>query len=190
MCTVYCFSLLYNKFHYTLIVIVISVVFIVNCSYRIHNIDCLNEKLKKYHNIKNMILHSYDPLGDLTKSIYIELCKNNIDVLDTKNNYSSKKNTYMYLYIIDASESHITNSVFSDGTEAEYQLVLHVRTKLIMPGKNDYPINIRVHRTFIRNTNNSLYNDIQENDIRILMYQEIAEQLILHIGLQFEKFLQ
>lgn len=178
------YLLRYRKIFFTLFIIIISISFIINCSYQLHTTDCLHEKLKKYHNITHIILYSYDPFSPITRTIYLELCRNNIDVIDNLKNYINIKDTYMYLHIIKVSESHIPNSVFADGTEAEYQLVIHMYAKITMPNKNYYPINIQVHRAFIRNSINALYNDTQENDIRVLMYQEIAEKLIFHIRLQ------
>lgn len=173
--------------YFSIIIFVIITMFIVNCSYQLQP-NILNEKLQNNNNnITYMVLHSYDPFGSMTRAIRIELYKNKINLLDKVNNDIKIKNTCMCLYIIDASENHITTSVFPDGTEAGYQLILYIKTKLLISDENCYPINIRIHRSFIRNSVNALSNYVQENDIRELMYQEAAEKIVCHINLQYQK---
>lgn len=170
-----------------LIIFVIIISCIINCSHQLH-IDFLDKKLEKNLNIKYIALCSYDPFGSITKAIYIELYKNNIFIVNDVHNNLNIQDTCIYLYIIDTSEIHTTTSVFSDGTEAGYQLILYIHTKLVMPDKSYYPINIKVQRAFMRNSQNALYNNTQEDDIRILMYQEIAEKIIFYINLQYKNF--
>lgn len=172
--------LFYKKCFLILIIFMITVVFTVNCSYQLHT-DISDKKLKKCCNIKHVIIRSYDPFGLITKAVYIELYKNKINFSDKLNDDLKKQDIYVYLHIINTSEDHITTSVFSDGTEAGYQLILHIHAKLLTSDKKFYPINIQIRRNFIRNSKNTLFNNTQENDIRQLMYQEAAEKLVFYV---------
>lgn len=164
---------------------IISIFFSINYSYSL-NTNIVTKKLIKYEkNIRSLVLYSYDPFNPITKFIRIELFNNGINVLEDLNDTLKIKNTYMRLSIIDISETYITTSVFPDGTEAGYQLILHVYMQLIMPNKKIYcPLNIQVHRSFIKNPTNILFNDVQENDMRNSMYQEISKKLIIYINEQ------
>lgn len=181
---------LYKKNFFTVVFTVIITIFILNCSYQL-NTNVANKKLKKYDNninVQRLILHSYDPFGAITRAIRTELYNNKINYLDNLTDNLEIQNTCICLYIINTSETHITTSIFSDGTEAGYQLVLHIYTKLLIPHEDYCPINIRVCRTFIRISENALSNDAQENNIRELMYQEAAEKLIFYIVSQYKQF--
>lgn len=153
-------------------------IFITNCAYQLCT-NVSNTKIKKNCNIQYIKFYSYDPYGLMTKIIRTELYKNKINILD--NHINKQKDKYICLHIINALESHITTSVFPDGTEAGYKLVLHVYAKLLISNKNYYPINIQTHRVFIRNSENILFSNTQENNIRKLMYQEIAEKITFYI---------
>lgn len=180
----------YKKYFFIIIFNIIIIVFFENCSYQLYTNISKNISQKKDNDTRLVILHSYDPFGLITEAIRAELYKNKINFLDKINNNLNTKNICMYLYVVSASEHHITTSVFSDGTEAGYQLILNVQINLLISNnKNYYPIDIQVHRAFIKNTKYALPNNIQENDIRKLMYQEIAEKIIFHINLKYKNLM-
>lgn len=169
------------------LMVFIFLIFITNCSYQLQT-DIADKKLKKYQKIPHIMLYSYDPFGDITRAIRTELYINKINFLDNLYDNVEIQNEYIYLYIVDTSESHVTTTVFPDGTEAGYQLVLHIYTKLSISHEICYPVNIHVYRAFIRDPVNILSNDIQEQDMRKLMYQEAAEKIVFNVILQYKKY--
>lgn len=181
---------LFRKYSFTIIMNMIIIAIFTNCTYQL----CTENPKKiitQYKNQKYILLHSYDPFGLITKTVRIELYKNNIKILDVFNNNLDMSNIYACLHIINASEHYITTSVFTDGSKAGYQLILNVDITLSILNinkENNFPINIQVHRAFIKNFNYPLSNDVQENDMRQSMYQEAAEKIIFYINLQYTNY--
>lgn len=174
----------FNRNYFYIMIFIIYVIFFMNCSNQ-PNINIAEEKLQKYENIQSLILYSYDPFGPITKFVRIELFNNKINVLENLHDTSQVQDICMCLSIVHSSEIHTTTSVFSDGTEASYQLILHVYMQLIIPNKKIcHSFNIRVYRSFIKNFNNILFNNVQEHDMRNSMYQEVAKKLIIYINKQ------
>lgn len=129
-----------------------------------------------------ILLQSYDPFHSITQLIKDELYWNHINIINKIHNncYSNyDKLNIPYLKIIHITNNHLTVSVFPDGTECEYQIILQIQAQYSIPNKiNNYPIDIQVHRSFIRNPKKDLSNLIQEKEIIEDMYRNLAQKLV------------
>lgn len=125
--------------------------------------------------MNNIIVHSYDPYGQLTRAILAELSLSNIITTD---NTDKKNKALPLLHIVNASENKITISVLHNGKTAEYQMILSVQALVFIPGNNHYPINITVYRSFFNNQIAMLTKDAEEDVIRQEMREQAAQQLV------------
>lgn len=124
--------------------------------------------------IKTMTLNSYDSYGPLTRTVRAELDLNNVILLDdTKDN-----NILPALRIINSSESQVITVVLQDGNTAEYQIMLSVQAQVFIPGKDYYPIDIKVYYSFFDNPFMTMAKDTEEDIIRQELRQQAAQQLV------------
>ncbi|AGC03592.1 LPS-assembly lipoprotein lptE [Candidatus Blochmanniella chromaiodes str. 640] len=179
-----------KKIIFLMIVSILTVIICTSCGYQLYT-DTTLKKLRK-NNIRSIILCSYDPFGPINRAIMTELHASRIDIFDDLNdlhsNVCTREAQIPRLNIINASEKHITTSVFQNGKEAGYQLTLSIQTHLFIPNRNYYPISVYVYRSLIKNPEKALFNDIQENDIRKEIYRDAAQQLIYQLFLRCEDF--
>lgn len=122
-----------------------------------------------------MTLNSYDPYGRLTHAVRTELRLSNVTIDD---NTKAKCDMLPFLRIVNSSESQVTTSVFQDGKTAKYQLTLSVQAQVLMPGKDYYPINVKVYRSFFDSPLIVLAKDAERDIIRQEMCQQAAKQLV------------
>ncbi len=127
------------------------------------------------NDLKTLTLNSYDPYGPLTRAVRSELRLNDMKIVKDSD---PKSRLLPSLRITGAGESQETVSVFQDGKTAEYQLVLDVQASLLTPGKDLYPIDIRVFRSFFDNPLTALAKD-NESDIIIQEMREQASQQLV-----------
>ncbi|RLR18431.1 LPS assembly lipoprotein LptE [Sodalis-like symbiont of Bactericera trigonica] len=126
--------------------------------------------------MKTMSLNSYDPYGPLTRAVRAELRLNDVTLVDDA---QDKNNTLPSLRIVNSSENQVTASVFQDGKTAEYhQMTLSVHAQVRMPGKDYYPIDVKVYRSFFDNPLTALAKDAEGDIIRQEMRQQAAQQLV------------
>ncbi|WP_408605366.1 LPS assembly lipoprotein LptE [Candidatus Gullanella endobia] len=125
--------------------------------------------------IKTIILNSYDPYGPLTRAVKAELILNNVKLVD---NAKDKNNMPLSLYIIGSSKNKISASVFQDGKTAEYQMILSVYAQVLISGKDYYPINVKVYRSFLDNSLTALAKDSEEDIILKEMHYQAAKKLV------------
>ncbi|TCL04020.1 MULTISPECIES: LPS assembly lipoprotein LptE [Sodalis] len=127
------------------------------------------------NDLKTLTLNSYDPYGPLTRAVRSELRLNDMKIV---NDSVAKSRLLPSLRITGASESQETVSVFQDGKTAEYQLVLDVQATVLTPGKDLFPISIRVFRSFFDNPLTALAKDNESDIIRQEMREQAAQQLV------------
>ncbi len=125
--------------------------------------------------LKTLTLNSYDPYGPLTRSVREQLRLNDVTVVKDQDPGSKKLPS---LRITGASEGRQTVSVFQDGKTAEYQLVLEVRAQVLIPGKDLFPITLRVFRSFFDNPLTALAKDNEGDIIRQELREQAAQQLV------------
>lgn len=136
-----------------------------------------------------VLLYSFDPFNALTRIIRQELYWNNINVINDFSNslsYQYLDQNIFSLKILNILKNRVVVSVFQDGTESEYQIILKIKAQYckLINKPNCYPINIRIKRTFMREPNGILSNLVQENEILAIMYADVAQQLMQHLLIQ------
>lgn len=122
---------------------------------------------------KTMSYASNDPYGRLSRNIKELLSDNKVTLA---NNDTSNK--YPTLKIIRESLNRNTISIYQDGKAAEYQLVLTVQALMTIADQQNYPINVRVFRTFFDNPSAALAKTVEQNLIEDEMYKQAAKQII------------
>lgn len=125
--------------------------------------------------LKTLTLNSYDPYGPLTRSVREQLRLSDVTVIRDQDPRSKKLPS---LRITGSSEGRQTVSIFRDGKTAEYQLVLEVRAEVLIPGKELFPITIRVFRSFFDNSLTALAKDNEGDIIRQELREQAAQQLV------------
>ncbi|WP_413734727.1 LPS assembly lipoprotein LptE [Sodalis sp. RH21] len=125
--------------------------------------------------LKTLTLNSYDPYGPLTRSVREQLRLSDVTVVKDSDPRSKRLPS---LRITGSNEGQSTVSVFQDGKTAEYQLVLNVQAQVLTPGKDLFPINITVFRSFFDNPLTALAKDNESDIIRQELRQQAAQQLV------------
>ncbi|WP_226100088.1 LPS assembly lipoprotein LptE [Dickeya oryzae] len=123
--------------------------------------------------LHNLILDSGDPYGPMTRAIREQLRLNNVNIVEN----STRKDLPSLRFMGD----HLTRntvSIFQDGKTAEYQLVLEVKTQVLIPGNDIYPFNVTIFRSFFDNPLTALAKEAEQDIILQEMRQQAAQQLV------------
>lgn len=127
------------------------------------------------YELKTLTFNSYDPYGPLTRAVRSQLRLSDVTIVKDSDARGKKLPS---LRITGSSEGRQTVSVFQDGKTAEYQLVLDVQAQVLTPGKDLYPIRIRVFRSFFDNPLTALAKDNENDIIRQELREQAAQQLV------------
>lgn len=122
---------------------------------------------------KTMSYISYDPYGQLSRDIKEILHDNKVTLID-----NDTTGQYPSLRIIRNALDRNTISIYQDGKAAEYQLVLSIEAQVVIAGKDAYPINVRIFRTFFDNPATALAKTTEQSLIEKEMYKQAAKQII------------
>ncbi|CUX97314.1 LPS assembly lipoprotein LptE [Candidatus Hoaglandella endobia] len=152
------------------ILAVVSLAAIVSagCGYHLSTAQVPNE-------INTIIFHSKDPYGQISRAVRAELRLHDITIVDDA---KVKSATLPSLRIESSLENQKTASVFRDGKTAEYQMMLSVHAQVLIPGKDYYPIEVTVYRSFFNHPLKALAKDAERKIIRQELPQQLAQQLV------------
>lgn len=187
------YFIIQKNFFCTIIKYAYVIIICTRCKYQLleNNVQNINNILHETQ-ITTVILDSNDPFNTVIRAIKQDLYLNNIHIIHKNLHenicYDNLNQNTLLLKILNISENHITISVFQNGTESEYQIILEIKAQYfhITNKNNYYPINISVRHTFIRDPNAILPNLIQENEILESMRIDAAQQLIQKLLIQLK----
>lgn len=148
-------------------IIMLMAISLSGCGFHLQNKNDIPSRFK------TMSYISYDPYGKLSRYVKEILHDNQVKLVT-----DDASGQYPTLSITSEHIDRNTISIYKDGKAAEYQLVLTVQAQAVTNGKQIYPINVRVFRTFFDNPSNPLAKTAEQNLVEDEMYKQAAKQVL------------
>ncbi|TCV88670.1 LPS-assembly lipoprotein [Testudinibacter aquarius] len=122
---------------------------------------------------QTMKLQSSDPYGYLSREVRNQLHLHQVQLVE--------QGEVPELRVKNSQISSAVVSVFKQGREAEKLLTLNLSASLYVPGRGEFPINIRNTRTFFDDSRAALAKSAEQDAIYNDMRAQAARQLMIKI---------
>ncbi|MFM2482218.1 LPS assembly lipoprotein LptE [Celerinatantimonas sp. YJH-8] len=152
------------------LVLVVAVSLLSACGFHLRGNYLINSKLSALY------LVSSDPYSDLTLDLENQLRQNNIKLLDAPSDQAP---------VVELKSPSITSrivSVYSDGSDAEYELSYQVEGTVTTKANIKFPLEVQLHRDFTSDNHQALAKLRERDLIEKEMHQMAADQIVRQLA--------